>query len=178
MVREVSRTTWSGTVSASMPWRTTSRRSRRSRPLGRTSSLFDLMLPPGRRLRSLPPPPLGMLGAFSVPGLRALVLTVSAKGQPAIGPEPRSAGRADGRRREARRMRKLRWIVLTGALVTLAPVVPANAASPQARCPGQERPRWRRSSVPTSARRSASSRTRTVRTARRSSETFRRSTRL
>ena len=28
--------------------------------------------------------------------------------------------------------------VLTGALVTLAPVVPANAASPQARCPGQE----------------------------------------
>jgi len=24
------------------------------------------------------------------------------------------------------------------ALVTLAPVVPANAASPQARCPGQE----------------------------------------
>jgi len=35
---------------------------------------------PGRRLRSLPPPPLpGMLGAFSVPGPRALVLTVSAK---------------------------------------------------------------------------------------------------
>ena len=28
--------------------------------------------------------------------------------------------------------------VLTGALVTLAPVVPANAVSPQARCPGQE----------------------------------------
>jgi hypothetical protein len=62
--------------------------------------------------------------------------------------------------------------VLTGALVTLAPVVLANAASPQARCPGQEL------SAPTSARRSASSRTGTVRTARKSSETFRRSTRL
>jgi hypothetical protein len=94
-------------------------------------------------------------------------------------------------------MRKLRWIVLTGGLVTLAPVVPANAASPQASCPGQElsalapvlgadlgafisfeaqNPSSRDGR--TSARRSASSRTRTVRTARRSSETFRRSTRL
>jgi hypothetical protein len=35
-------------------------------------------------------------------------------------------------------MRKLRWVVLTGALMTLAPAVPANAASPQASCPGQE----------------------------------------
>ena len=35
-------------------------------------------------------------------------------------------------------MRKLRWIVLVGAFVTLAPAVPANAASPQASCPGQE----------------------------------------
>ena len=35
-------------------------------------------------------------------------------------------------------MRTLRWIFLTGALVTLAPAVPASAASPQASCPGQE----------------------------------------
>ena len=37
-----------------------------------------------------------------------------------------------------RRMRKLRWIVVVGALVTLAPAGPANAAAPQASCPGQE----------------------------------------
>jgi hypothetical protein len=35
-------------------------------------------------------------------------------------------------------MRKLRWIVLVGALLTLVPAAPANAASPQASCPGQE----------------------------------------
>ena len=35
-------------------------------------------------------------------------------------------------------MRTLRWIFLTGALVTLAPAVPASAALPQASCPGQE----------------------------------------
>jgi hypothetical protein len=35
-------------------------------------------------------------------------------------------------------MRKLRWIVLVGTMVTLAPAGPASAASPQASCPGQE----------------------------------------
>jgi hypothetical protein len=40
--------------------------------------------------------------------------------------------------REVRRMRKLRWIVFVGALATVAPAVPAKAASPQASCPGQE----------------------------------------
>jgi hypothetical protein len=37
-----------------------------------------------------------------------------------------------------RRMRKVRWIVLAAALATLVPTGPANAASPQASCPGQE----------------------------------------
>jgi len=37
-----------------------------------------------------------------------------------------------------RRMKKLRWIVLVGALVTLVPAAPADAASPSASCPGQE----------------------------------------
>jgi hypothetical protein len=35
-------------------------------------------------------------------------------------------------------MRKLRWIVLAGTLAMLAPAAPANAASPNASCPGQE----------------------------------------
>jgi hypothetical protein len=35
-------------------------------------------------------------------------------------------------------MRKLRWITLMGTLLTLAPAGTANAASPQASCPGQE----------------------------------------
>jgi len=35
-------------------------------------------------------------------------------------------------------MRTLRWIFLTGALVTLAPAVPASAVSLQASCPGQQ----------------------------------------